>query len=96
MKKIKEEKETVNILIEEEGGFLSFMGKIITVYCINYIYTGKLIGVDDTCIQLSSAGIVYETGAFSDASWKNIEHFPHGDWCIQRSAIESFGVFKCK
>ena len=42
MKKIVEE------VIDE--GLDKFLGERMTLFCMNYIYTGKLIGVNDTCV----------------------------------------------
>jgi hypothetical protein len=60
-------------LVEEvqEEGLIKFLGERITLFCANYIYTGKLIGVNDDCVLLSDCGIVYETGAFTDKKWNN-------------------------
>ena len=85
MKKIVEE------VIDE--GLDKFLGERITLFCMNYIYTGKLIGVNDTCVLLTDASIVYETGELIAKSWKDAQPLPH-DWYVMTSAIESFGVMK--
>ena len=77
----------------EGEGLEKFLGERITLFCLNYIYTGKLKGVNDTCILLEDASIVYETGAFTDKAWKDAQKLP-GDWYVQRAAIESFGGLK--
>ncbi len=82
-------------LVEEVSseGFEKLMGERITLFCMNYFYTGKLIGVNETCVLLSDAGIVYETGPLTDEKWKDMQPLPH-DWYVQISAIESFGMLK--
>ena len=85
MKKIVEEKEG--------EGFEKLLGERVTVFCANYIYTGKLMGVNETCILLTDPSIVYETGSFSEKHWKDAQSLPH-DWYILVNAIESFGVLK--
>ena len=77
----------------ENEGLIALLGKTITLFCANYIYTGKLEGVNDTCIKLSSPKIVYETGSFMDKSWKDAQELP-GDWYVQINLIESFGLLK--
>jgi hypothetical protein len=77
----------------ETEGLLSLLGKRITVFCANYIYTGKLEGVNDTCIKLSSPKIVYETGAFNESHWKDAQDLPN-DLYIQCGLIESFTILK--
>jgi hypothetical protein len=82
-------------LIEEVNGegFDKLIGERITVFCMNYIYTGKLSGVNDTCILLTDPAIVYETGAFDEKGWKDAQGLPN-DLYVQLSAVESFGVIK--
>ena len=82
-------------LIEDvEGeGLEGLLGQRITLMCGNYFYTGKLIGVNETCVKLTDAAIVYETGPLMDNTWKDAQSLPH-DWYVQTNAIESFGVLK--
>lgn len=74
-------------------GLQKLLGERITLFCLNYIYTGKLMGVNDTCVLLTDAAIVYETGELNTKAWKDAQALPH-DWYVQLSAIESFGVLK--
>lgn len=74
-------------------GLDSLLGERITIYCMNYFYTGKLVGVNDTCVKLTDAAIVFETGKFNDSEWKDAQDLPN-DWYVQVSAIESFGILK--
>ena len=69
------------------------MGETVTLFCINYIYTGKLIGANDTCVLLGDAKIVYETGPLDSDEWTEAEALP-GDWFVSIAAIESFGRLK--
>lgn len=79
---------------EVEGeGLLALLGKRVTLFCINYIYTGELEGVNDTCVKLKDVYIVYETGSFSDSQWKDAQKLAK-EFYIQTSAIESFGICK--
>ena len=74
-------------------GLDKLLGERVTLFCLNYIYTGMLSGVNDSCVLLTDAAIVYETGAFSDKSWKDAQKLP-GEWYVQRDCIESFGILK--
>ncbi len=74
-------------------GLVGLMGQTVTLFCLNYIYAGKLVGVNDTCIKLENAHIVYETGAFSDKKFKDAQRIAD-EYYIQTSAIESFGKTK--
>lgn len=74
-------------------GLEKLLGERITVFCAVYIYTGTLAGVNDTCVLLEDAAIVYETGPFTDKKWKDAQPLP-GPWYVARGMIESFGVLK--
>ena len=79
---------------EVEGeGLDSLLGQTITLFCGVYIYTGKLMGVNDSYVKLSKAAIVYETGDFTSSSWKDAQPLPNV-WYVARNAIESFGILK--
>ena len=72
---------------------MALIGQRITVFCAIYIYTGDLVGVNDTCIKLDNPEIVYETGAFTDKKWKDAQALPNTLY-IQTAMVESFGVLK--
>ena len=82
-------------LIEEvsQEGLDKLIGERITLFCMNYIYTGKLSGVNETCVLLTDAAIVYETGELTTKDWKDAQPLPH-DWYVQLSSVESFGILK--
>jgi hypothetical protein len=82
--------EVVNV---EEEGLVSLLGKTVTLFCANYIYTGKLDGVNESCVKLTSAKIVYETGAFTEKEWKDAQELPH-DLYVQLNMVESFTILK--
>ena len=77
----------------ENEGLEALMGKTVTLFCGVYIYTGKLMGVNDTCVKLENAGIVYETGPFNQKNWKDIQPLPD-EWYVATQSIESFGILK--
>ena len=73
-----------------QEGLDALLGERVTIWCMNYIYSGKLVGVNSTCVKLSEACIVYETGPLKDEEFKDAQSLPF-DWYIQLSAVESFG-----
>jgi hypothetical protein len=77
----------------ENEGLVALMGKRVTLFCGVYIYTGKLVGVNETCVKLEDAGIVYETGSFDEKNWKDCQNLPNV-WYVSAQAIESFGELK--
>lgn len=86
-------KTLVKVQEVEGEGLVGLLGQVVTLFCGIYIYTGKLVGVNDTCVKLVEAKIVYETGAFTDKAWKDAQPLP-GDWYVSIEAIESFGLLK--
>ena len=82
-------------IVEEVSGegLDKLLGERITLFCMNYIYTGKLSGVNEKCVLLTEAAIVYETGAFDQKQWKDAQALPN-DWYVSINSIESFGVLK--
>ena len=88
----------MKVLVEEtqKEGLESLLGKDVTIFSLNYIYHGKLIGVNDTCIKLQNPSIVYETGKFSDSSFKDIQSLHTECFYVQTGCIESFGVLDGK
>ena len=83
-------KKLVEVETVEGEGLLALLGQNVILFCMNYIYAGKLAGVNDTCVLLENAGIVYETGSFSDAAFGDFQKI--GDHYVQCAAIESFGL----
>ncbi len=86
-------KQLVQVSEVEGEGLVGLMGQNVTLFCANYIYTGKLVGVNDAFVKLEGAKIVYETGELTNKAWKDAQALP-GDWYIQTGAVESFGILK--
>ena len=74
-------------------GLDKLLGERVTLFCLNYIYVGKLAGINETCVLLEEAAVVYETGPFTDKKWKDAQPLP-GPWYVQMACIESFGLLK--
>jgi len=82
-------KKIVTVQEVDGEGMIGLLGKNVIVFCLNYIYTGVLSGVNDTCIKLDNAAIVYETGAFSSNKFTDAQKLPFSVY-IKNAAIESF------
>lgn len=82
-------KKIVTVQEVDGEGMIGLLGKNVIVFCLNYIYTGVLSGVNDTCIKLDDAAIVYETGAFSSDKFADAQKLPFSVY-IKSAAIESF------
>ena len=80
----------VKVVEVENEGFSSLLGEYVLIFCFNYFYYGRLIGVNETCIKLEDVYQIFETGIFSDSKFKDAQKFAT-EWYVQKSAIESFG-----
>ena len=72
----------------------SLIGERVLLLCANYFYTGRLMGVNDTCVLLDDPAIVYETGEWTAVKYKDEQPLNMKPFYVQTSAIESFGRAK--
>lgn len=86
-------KKLVKVEEIEGEGLMALLGERVTLFCSAYIYTGKLAGVNSSCVLIEDAAVVYETGAFTDKAWKDAQKLPN-NWYVQIDSIESFGILK--
>lgn len=86
-------KKLVQVQEVEGEGLMALIGQRVTLFCMNYIYTGNLTGVNNTCVLLEDPAIVYETGDFTDKEWENAQSLPNSLY-VQIAAIESFCIMK--
>ena len=97
IKKTKGENEMKRIIEETENqGLESLLGERVQVMSAGYFYEGKLTGVNDQCIELNDAHIIYETGSFMDSEYKDRQKLHTEVWFVSIGLIESFGLSKCK
>ena len=83
-------KKIMQVTEVEGEGLVGLLGKRVMLFCLNYIYTGTLSGVNNTCVMLENAAVVYDTGAFTSKSFADAQKVPFALY-IQTAAIESFG-----
>ena len=76
--------------IDANEGLPSLLGEQVILLCANYFYAGKLVGVNKTQLALENASIVYETGAWSDAKWKDAQPMGPGEHFVRIQHIESY------
>ncbi|MDE2103486.1 MAG: hypothetical protein KGL39_39965 [Patescibacteria group bacterium] len=86
----------MKMIIEEKAqeGLESLLGETVILFCAMYFYTGKLVGVNTSCVKLENPYIVYETGDFAEQGWKDAQKLPHKYHYVQTAMIESFGLGK--
>lgn len=85
-------KKLVNVVETNETAFESLLGEQVTIFSLNYIYHGELIGVNDLNVLLKNPKIVYETGNFTDKGFKDAQSLECEEFFIQIGTVESFGV----
>lgn len=83
-------KKLVNVVEVEGEGLAALLGENVLLFCVNYFYAGKLVGVNDKYVQLEDASIVFETGELIAKTFKDAQKLP-AVWYVQTAAIESFG-----
>lgn len=77
--------------IEVSGdGLESLLGEVVQLWCLNYIYSGKLVGVNTNDVVLEDAVVVYETGKLTDKQFKVIERVSSKELFVRTAAIESY------
>ena len=87
-------KKVVQYAEVEGEGLEALLGESVILLCNNYFYAGVLTGVNTTCVLLTEAKIVYETGDWGAKTWANAQAFPGGSLYVQRAFIEAFGLGK--
>ena len=85
-------KKIVSVTEVEGEGLTSLLGEKVILFCMNYFYAGVLTGVNGDCVLLEDAGIVYETGAFSDKQWKDFQKI--GSVYVRIACIEAYAKGK--
>jgi hypothetical protein len=82
-------KKLVNIQKVEGEGLVGLLGEKVMLFCMNYIYAGKLVGVNDKDVRLDDASLVYETGPLVAKGFTDAQAMP-GPLYVMTSAIESY------
>ena len=78
----------------ENQGLESLLGERVLLMTAGYFYEGELVGVNNTCVELKDAHVVYETGEWSDKEYKDIQKLHNDTWFVQMGLLESFGRSK--
>lgn len=81
-----------NVVEVKEEGLLALIGQDVELFGGIYIYSGKLVGVNDKCVKLSNPHIVYETGPLDAKKYKDAQPMGKEFHYVSTNFIESFGV----
>lgn len=84
----------MKVITEEikNEGLVALLGQEVTIFCCRYIYTGKLVGVNDTCVKLEDPRIVYDTGCFTKDKFSDVQSLGIKYYYVTTESMESFGV----
>ena len=83
-------RKIVEVTEVDGEGLTALMGENVALFCMNYTYAGKLIGVNDSCVLLQNASIVYDFGPLVGTTYQDAQPLPN-EWYVAIGAIESFG-----
>lgn len=87
--------KVIQTVTEVSGeGLESLLGKRVILFCANYFYTGKLVGVNTNDVKLEDPAIVYETGAFSNKNYTDEQKIGTKFHYVRIGFIESYGEAK--
>ena len=87
-------KKLVSVTEVEGAGLESLLGERVLLMCANYFYTGKLVGVNESCVELEDPAIVYQTGEWSANAYSDEQKLHTKTFYVSTAAIEAFGVSK--
>ena len=76
-----------------ENNFENYINQRITLFCANYIYSGRLNKILNGWLTLTEAGIVYETGPFDVMQWQDYQPLPHSV-SVNVNSVESIMILK--
>ena len=82
-------KKLVSVTEVDGEGLVALLGETVLVFCMNYIYTGKLEGVNTHDILLTDAAIVYDTGDHASTKFADAQKIGHPLY-VRTSSIESY------
>ena len=78
----------------QKEGLESLLGEKVVLLCMNYFYTGELIGVNDKEVKLKNPSIIYETGEWSASTWKDAQKLPVENAYVFMDKIETYFAVK--
>ena len=74
---------------DQQSGLEALIGESVLLLCSNYFYHGTIAALSDTDVELSDAGIVYETGSWADEGFADRQALP-GNVFVRLQAVEAY------
>lgn len=87
---MKKKPETVALVDVPDEGLISLLGKRVMLFCMRFHYAGVLEGVNESCVKLSNAQIVLDTGLFSNNRFADAQVPYKAEFYVQISSIQMF------
>ncbi len=84
-------KKLVTVTEVDGEGLTALLGQNVILFCINYFYHGKLVGVNKDDVLLEEAIIVYDTGELCAKTFAAFQQLPNALY-VRTAAIESYCV----
>jgi hypothetical protein len=82
----------MRVIEKEQEGLVSLLGKDVWLWCMNYIYSGTLIGVSHHGAKLANPKVVYKAGDLNKTGFEKSESFMSEHHYVRLNAIESYGA----
>jgi hypothetical protein len=77
-------------VIEVEGeGAISLLGEYVEIRCGNYHYAGKLVGVNDLCVELEEAHTIFSSGSYTTKKYEDVQPHVESKLLVYFNFIES-------
>ena len=78
--------------VKDGDGLEKLLGEYVQLWCLNYIYAGKLVGVNEHDVVLAEPKVVYETGKLDEHGFKLAEDCGVPELFVRVAAIESYAL----
>lgn len=86
MKKLAKPVEVIEV---ENEGAISLLGEYVEIRCGNYHYAGKLVGVNDLCVELEEAHTIFSSGAYTTKKYDDVQPHVESKLLVYFNFIES-------
>jgi hypothetical protein len=78
--------------MSEADGLEKLLGENVQLWCLNYIYAGRLVGVNKSDVVLEDPHVVYETGKLNEKGFKFQEPCGVDELFVRIACIESYSL----
>jgi len=82
-------KPTVEVIEVENEGAISLLGEFVEIRCGSYHYAGRLVGVNDKCVELEHAHTVFSSGSYTTKKYDDAQKHVKSKLLVYFGFIES-------